>query len=134
MISRRNTARGFTLIELLIVIAILGLIAATVVLASQRMTASAAVSAAKSERQLLQKAVDAAMTDPQVATITGIASGWKGLAVVDDPVLTSAAGFVKRAPTKGEYGVATDGTVWCTLYPGVSELTKVNGDELPSLP
>jgi len=135
VISRRNTARGFTLIELLIVIAILGLIAATVVLASQRMTASAAVSAAKSERLMLQKAVDAAMAETGAVEINALVpNGWDGgvgVVTAGTPPVDANA-FVKRTPTKGHYGVELDGTVWCTKYSGVTDLTKVNGAALPA--
>lgn len=133
--SRRNTARGFTLLEVLIVIAILGVIATGVVLASQKMTASAAVSAAKAERQTLQKAVDAMMAEARTTETNGlVANGWTGGEGVVTAGTTSvdANAFLKRTPTKGHFGVELDGTVWCTKYSGISDLTKVNGAALPA--
>ena len=144
VIPRRNSARGFTLLELLIVIAILGLIAAGVVLASQRMTASAAVSAAKSERQVLQKAVDAMMADKGVSVLDGVyGTDVYELGDVDQnqstpPVYTVNIGgvpydisdFLKREQgVKGHYRADTEGFVTCIAYPGLgaAEILKVNG-------
>ena len=136
----KNAARGFTLLEVLIVIAILGIIAIGVVLASQRMTASAATSAAKSERQMLQKAVDAMMADARLSNFVGAdvhAELWRGeiekVWVVVSATKYDAGQYVSKAPGKGTYevdvndddGDGDDSEVLCISYHG-ADLTKVN--------
>ena len=144
VISRRNTARGFTLIELLVVIAILGILAVVVVLAVQRMTTSAAVSAAKSERQVLQKAVDAAMADQGASVLDGV-YGTDVYPLGDDDQnqstppkytvriggdLLDVSAFLKREQgVKGYYRADTEGFVTCIAYPGLgaADILKING-------
>lgn len=68
--SFRYGEKGFTLIELLIVIAILGVLAAVVVPNVQRFTQSGQKAAALQEMQTVQTAIDAAMAEAGVTSIT----------------------------------------------------------------
>jgi len=115
--------KGFTLIELLIVIAILGVIAAGVILNIGRFTKSGQKAAAMSELASVQTAVDAAMADNQLSAVVGGTVGpgyapgggtnWDinsgGTAVYVDPFL--------RREVKGKWTVETDGSIISGDYP-----------------
>ncbi len=129
--SFRYGQKGFTLVELLIVIAILGVLAAVVIPNVSKFTKSSAIAAGKAERQTLQTSVDAMMADAGIAALTAAVTGWQGAAgaVTYNGTTYDANQYLRRTPTKGTYSVATEGTVTCTAYPGLSDaadIAKIN--------
>ncbi|MFI5282432.1 MAG: type II secretion system protein [Candidatus Dormibacterales bacterium] len=66
----RKGQRGFTLIELLVVVTILGILAAIVTLSLVGLTTNANVQACNSEYKTVQSALDAAMAQNNLGTIT----------------------------------------------------------------
>lgn len=68
--SFRYGEKGFTLIELLIVIAILGVLAAVVIPNVSRFTQSGQKAAAMQEKETIQTAIDAAMAEAAITSLT----------------------------------------------------------------
>jgi type IV pilus assembly protein PilA len=104
LIRRVGTGeRGFTLIELLVVVAILGIIAAVVVLNIGSFLGTGAKQAANTEAHQVQTAVIALMAQDASATVAGDVG----------PATTHAARAYLLNPTQLQavYTISTDGSI-----------------------
>ena len=111
--------KGFTLIELLIVLAILGAMAGAIIPNLSRFTESGTKSACLNEAQVIQTAIDAAMADAGLSSITAIVTA-DPFEEGDTTIATGvdAGEFIRRTIT-GTYLVATNGTVTVDTYTGL---------------
>ncbi len=101
---------GFTLVELLVVVAILAVLVAIVMANFTGLLSGSQSTAADTELNILQTAVDVKMADQNLSTVTAIATATSDM--------TSAAGgfalyptYMRGQTTKGTYTLAADGTV-----------------------
>ena len=74
MRMRKRGQKGFTLIELLIVVAILGILAAVIIPNVSRFMGRGEEEARKTEKQNVQLAVTAMMTDLSVSALTNVSN------------------------------------------------------------
>lgn len=84
----RKGQSGFTLIELLVVVTILGVLAAIVTLSLVGLTTNASVQSCNSEYKTVQAAIDAAMANNNLSTIT--ATGNTAATATNDMTVTLA--------------------------------------------
>jgi type IV pilus assembly protein PilA len=113
----RKGEGGFTLMELLIVIAILGVLAAVVVMNIGGFLGKGEVEAANAELHSMQTAVMAIMADAGRSDITAATGITQGSSITVGgtayPLSTYLAGTIK-----GTYSVDGNGLITGTSYPG----------------
>jgi type IV pilus assembly protein PilA len=105
LINRVGTGeRGFTLIELLVVVAILGIIAAVVVLNIGSFLGTGAAQAANTEAHQVQTAAIAWMTATSPTTISGVTVG-------PDSTTGPAVYLLNPKTLQATYTLASDGSL-----------------------
>lgn len=126
--------KGFTLLELLAVIAVVAVLIVVVILNLGAFTGTSAVTAGKTERRVLQKAVDAMMTEAQIEIVPAdiINVPWQGetgtiFITGYDGREYDAGDYIKEGrTTKGVFIIDDTGLVTCASYPGLTDVTKIN--------
>ena len=107
---------GFTLIELLIVMALVGVIAAVVILNVINFSGSGNLQAAKTELHQAQTAIGSCMSDAGESSLDSSASAWDGSQGVVKCGNYDAADYL-YGKFKATYDVGKDGTIK-QGYPG----------------
>ena len=87
----RKGQRGFTLIELLVVVTILGILAAIVTLSLVGLTTNASIQSCNQEYKTVQAALDAAMANNNLSTISAQASPTNNMTLT---IATTSAGNI----------------------------------------
>ena len=122
----RQGQKGFTLIELLVVVTILGILAGIVTLSLVGLTTNASIQSCNQEYKTVQAALDAAMADNNLSTITAQTTATNSMSVV---IGTNAAGnnitLYNPNPTSANPNYTRNGT---TVYQYTWDSAgKING-------
>jgi len=121
----RKGQQGFTLIELLVVVTILGILAGIVTLSLVGLTTNASIQSCNQEYKTVQAALDAAMANNNLSTITAQTTAGNDMSV---PLGTNSAGNItlyNPNPTSANPNYTRNGT---TVYSYTWDtFGKING-------
>ena len=106
----RRGRGGFTLIELLIVVALVGVIAAVVILNVINFSGSGNLQAAQTELHQAQTAIGSCMSDAEKSSLDSSVSAWDGSSGVVKCGNYDAADYL-YGKFKAMYDVAKDGSI-----------------------
>ncbi len=103
--------RGFTLVELLIVVAILGVLAAVVLVNVTGLVGSGQTEAAKAELNQVQTAMDVMMIKEKLTTVTAVTTATNDMSKFPDTTHPLYPNYLRTATTKGTYTCTSSGLV-----------------------
>lgn len=99
---------GFTLVELLVVVAILAVLVAIVMANFTGLLSGSQTTAADTELNIVQTAVDVKMADQNLSSVTAITTATNDMTSSGFDLYPT---YMRGQTTKGTYTLAADGTV-----------------------
>jgi len=104
-------SQGFTLVELLIVVAILGVVAAAVLISAAPFTNEGEPESSKAELTTIQTAMDTMMAKADLSSVTAVTTATSDMASFPDGTHPLYPTYLRTQTTKGTYTCDGSGLV-----------------------